>query len=83
MRHFAGASRVSGRGDGEAGGLDRLGREHVLDGHGGRSEDAGLPAGLRGDDAQVLGRQGQGTLVDDFADAGQQVLTGRGDADRR
>ena len=36
------------RGDGEAGGLDRLGGEHVLDGHGGRAEDAASPPACEG-----------------------------------
>ena len=53
------------------------------DRHGGGAEHAGLAAGLRGDDAQVLGRQGQGALVDDLADAGEQVLAGRGELRRR
>ena len=46
------------------------------------------PPACEGTIAEVLGRQGQGALVDDLADAGQQVLAGRGeltadDDDRR
>ena len=59
--------------------IDRLGREHVLDGHRGRPDHARPVAELARDDPEVARRQGQRPAEDPLAHSRQELSTRLGD----